>query len=66
MQEKSADSARIAAANSLLERGWGKALQSLDISGELKHSEADPMELILARLSGIAERSTPKPDDTIN
>ena len=44
----------------------GKAPQAIDISGTIEHSEADPMSLILARLSGIAERSTPKPDDTIN
>ena len=43
-------SARVAAAQALLDRGWGKAPQSLEITGEVKHS--------VIRAPAIAETST--------
>ena len=51
MNEASAPhSAKVAAAQALLDRGWGKAPQSLEITGEVKHS--------VIRAPAIAETST--------
>ena len=36
--ERAHHSARISAAQYLLDRGWGKAPQSLEITGEVKHN----------------------------
>jgi len=36
--EKAALPARLSAAQYLLDRGWGKAPQSLEITGEVKHN----------------------------
>ena len=39
MNEPSAPhAARVAAANSLIDRGWGRAHQSIEISGDVKHN----------------------------
>jgi hypothetical protein len=41
MNAKAMDAARVAAANALLDRGWGKAAQSLDVT--VKHSFVDTL-----------------------
>jgi hypothetical protein len=46
------ESARVAAANAILDRGYGKAQQNIDISGELEISQIDDEDL-LAELASM-------------
>jgi hypothetical protein len=60
MQHGQSETARIAAANALLDRGWGKPREPI----EFLHADADPSELTdeplerLIRLTEAAEASS--------
>jgi hypothetical protein len=53
---KAAHSSRIMAANSLLDRGYGRVSQSVELAGTIRHQEDSPLELIMSRLAAIRQR----------
>ncbi len=60
-QPKCAPAARVAAASALLDRGWGKPQQGLELTGKdggpIQTEEMNAREVILGRIAGIEARS---------
>jgi hypothetical protein len=44
------------AANSLLDRGYGRVSQGVELAGTITHQEDSPLELIMSRLAATRER----------
>ncbi len=60
MRTGTSEQARVAAANSILDRGWGKPTQILDAAHRVERdpavlSEADLLAIISAKTSGLVE-----------
>jgi hypothetical protein len=53
------DAARVAAANSILDRGWGKALQAVEVSGEVA-TKVIRAPAISADISDWADKHIPE------
>lgn len=49
VEPKAPAAARIMAANSLLDRGWGKAAQLVDVQGDVKHLVELQLRVVPAR-----------------
>jgi hypothetical protein len=49
VEPKAPAAARIMAANSLLDRGWGKAAQLVDVQGDVKHVVEVKLSVVQAR-----------------
>ncbi len=55
----------IAAARVLLERGWGKAPETVNVTGKLEHGlGSDAMSTLLGRIDAISGRLPPVIDGT--
>jgi hypothetical protein len=60
-----APTTQLAAAEALLDRGYGRAPQTLDatVSGQVLHEAVSPVESILSRLAVIVARRNEDEDD---
>ena len=65
-QETVPPASRIAACQALLDRGFGRAAQSIDLNATVEHRDADALDTLLVRLSAMSSRSPTIEADAID